>query len=115
MSRVRTPLPAPTSLRPLRLDFALRAHQLRGFAPAARASSLLDSPPFVEGNLESCGVSPGLVIEGLVTEHGNEQGEEAIGDAAQGSAVAVTDLSQGLVVVSGPGIALGADPGPVVE
>ncbi len=40
--RGRTPLPAPTSLRPLRLDFALRAHQLRGFAPAARASSLRD-------------------------------------------------------------------------
>src|SRR5436309_4991716 len=34
--------PAPlTSLRPLRLGIALRAHQLRGFAPAARASSLL--------------------------------------------------------------------------
>ena len=60
-------------------------------------------------------MSPGLVIEGLVTEHGNEQGEEAISDAAQGAAVAVTDLSQGLVVVFGPGIALGADPGPVVE
>ena len=33
--------PLHTSLRPLRLDFALRAHQLRGFAPAARASSPL--------------------------------------------------------------------------
>ena len=30
--------PLQTMLRPLRLDFALRAHQLRGFAPAARAS-----------------------------------------------------------------------------
>src|SRR5207244_6238549 len=29
-----------TSLRALRLDFALRAHRLRGCAPAARASSL---------------------------------------------------------------------------
>ncbi len=70
--------------------------------------------------MESCGdgvggMSPGCVVEGLVTEHGNEQGEEAISDAAQGAAVAVTDLSQGLVVVFGPGIALGADAGPVVE
>ena len=30
-----------TSLRALRLDFALRTHQLRRFAPAARASSPL--------------------------------------------------------------------------
>src|SRR5438552_3190878 len=41
MSRVRPPFPAPPSLRPLRWDFALRAHPLRGFAPAARASSPL--------------------------------------------------------------------------
>ncbi len=70
--------------------------------------------------MESCrdgvgGVSPGRVVEGLVAEHGNERCEEAIGDAAQGASVAVTDLSQGLVVVFGPGIALRTDPGPVVE
>src|SRR5213593_2203247 len=85
-----------------------------------RVSVTSDSPPFVECGLESCGegvggMSPACVVEGLVTEHGNEQGEKAISDAAQGAAVAVTDLSQGLVVVFGPGIALGADPGPVIE
>jgi hypothetical protein len=51
----------------------------------------------------------------LVAEHGHEHGEEAVSDAAQGAAVAVPELSQGLVVVFGPGIALGADAGPVVE
>ena len=61
------------------------------------------------------GVSPGCVVEGLVTEHGNEQGEEAISDAAQGAAVAVPVLSQCLVMVFSLGIALGANPGPVVE
>src|SRR6266508_935886 len=40
-SPVRSRSAPPTSLRPLRLDFALRAHQLQGFAPAARASSPL--------------------------------------------------------------------------
>ena len=38
-SPVRSRSAPPTSLRPLRLDFALRAHQLRGFAPAAKGSS----------------------------------------------------------------------------
>ncbi len=60
-------------------------------------------------------MSPGFVIEGLVAEHGNEQGKKAIGDATQSAAVAVAELSQGLVVVFGSGIALGADAGPVVE
>ena len=52
---------------------------------------------------------------GLVTEHGDEPCEEAVSDAAQGAAVAVPEPSQGLVVVFGSGIALGAGAGPVVE
>src|SRR6266566_1996188 len=103
-------------MRPRSLARSLAALPLPRRAPPPSVTS--DSPPFVKGWLVSCGdrgVSPSCVVESLVTEHCNEQGEEAIGDAAQGAAVAVTDLSQGLVVVFGPGIALGADAGPVVE
>src|SRR6266566_4850071 len=103
-------------MRPRSLARSLAALPLPRRAPPPSVTS--DSPPFVKGWLVSCGdrgVSPSCVVESLVTEHCNEQGEEAIGDASEGAAVAVTELSQGLVVVFGPGIALGADAGPVVE
>src|SRR6266498_2040842 len=125
-----------TSL-PFARDLRLRAHRLAARADARSTASLVpcslahpqrEAPPshslglptFCQDGLMSYGdgvggVSPGCVVEGLVAEHCDEQGEEAISDTAQGAAVAVTDLSQGLVAVFGPGIPLGANASPVVE
>src|SRR6516162_6953041 len=52
---------------------------------------------------------------GLGSEHGAGDGEEAVGDAAQGAAVAVTTLAQFGVARAAAGVVLNGDARPMVD
>ena len=61
------------------------------------------------------GGEPRTVVRGPGREHGGQNAEPPIGDAAQGARVRVTPPAQRRVVLPGSGVVLRADPRPVVE
>ena len=56
-----------------------------------------------------------LVEDGLVIEHGTGDGEQAVGDGAEGTGMTMAALAQGAILFSASGIVLYGDPGPVID
>ena len=57
----------------------------------------------------------GRVVERLVLEHGHQDPELSVSDAAQRSTVRVTTLPQGCVLSTAALIFLTTDPGPMID